>query len=50
MLLMRLLSEGGEGVNTELQWLLVAGLAFFLLTIIYNVIDIIYWSFIDSTT
>ncbi|MFN8382683.1 MAG: helix-hairpin-helix domain-containing protein [Anaerolineales bacterium] len=34
MLAMRLLSEGGEGPNTELQWLLLVGIAFFFFIII----------------
>lgn len=34
MLALRLLSEGGEGPNAELLWLLYAGLAFFLLAIL----------------
>jgi hypothetical protein len=34
MLAMRLLSEGGEGPNTELQWLLMVGIAFFFLMVI----------------
>ncbi len=34
MLALRLLSEGVEGPNTELQWFLVAGIAFFFLIII----------------
>lgn len=34
MLAMRLLSEGGEGPNTELQWLLMVGIAFFFLIVI----------------
>ena len=34
MLALRLLSEGGEGPNTELQWLLFAGMAFFFLMVI----------------
>ena len=34
MLVMRLLSEGGEGPDTSLLWLLFAGLAFFFLVII----------------
>ncbi len=34
MLMMRLLSEGGEGPNTSLLWLLFIGIAFFLLMII----------------
>ncbi len=33
MLVLRLLSEGGEVPNTELQWLLYIGAAFFLLVI-----------------
>ncbi len=34
MFAFRLLSEGGEGPNTELQWLLLAGIAFFFLIVI----------------
>ncbi len=34
MLALRLLSEGGEGPNTELQWLLLVGMAFFFLIVI----------------
>ncbi|MBI5945218.1 MAG: hypothetical protein HY864_12680 [Chloroflexi bacterium] len=34
MLAMLLLSEGGEGINTSLQGLLFAGIAFFLLMVI----------------
>ena len=34
MLMMRLLSEGGEGPNTSLLWLLFIGIVFFLLMII----------------
>lgn len=34
MLALRLLSEGGEGPNTELVWLLYAGMAFFFLVVI----------------
>jgi len=34
MLALRLLSEGGEGLNTELQWLLLLGVGLFFLTII----------------
>ncbi len=34
MLALRLLSEGVEGPNTELQWFLLAGIAFFFLIII----------------
>jgi hypothetical protein len=34
MLALRLLSEGGEGPNTELQWLLLAGIAFFFVVIV----------------
>ena len=34
MLALRLLSEGVEGPNTGLQWFLLVGIAFFLLTII----------------
>ena len=34
MFVLRLLSEGGEGPNMELQWLLYAGIAFFLMIII----------------
>ena len=34
MLVMRLLSEGGEGPNTSLLWLLFGMLTFFLLMII----------------
>ena len=34
MLMMRLLSEGGEGPNTSLLWLLFIGIAFFLLMVI----------------
>ncbi|MDD2922945.1 MAG: helix-hairpin-helix domain-containing protein [Anaerolineales bacterium] len=33
MLALRLLSEGGEGPNTELLWLMYAGMAFFFLVI-----------------
>ena len=33
MLALRVLSEGAEGPNTELQWLLLAGIAFFFLII-----------------
>lgn len=34
MLGLRLLAEGGEGPNTELEWLLYAGVAFFFLMVI----------------
>lgn len=34
MLALRLLSEGGEGPNTELQWFLMLGLALFFLVVI----------------
>ncbi len=34
MLALRLLSEGGEGPNTTLQWMLYVGIAFFFLMII----------------
>jgi hypothetical protein len=34
MLALRLLSEGGEGPNTELQWFLLTGIAFFFLIVI----------------
>jgi large subunit ribosomal protein L21 len=34
MLALRLLSEGGEGPNTELQWILLVGIAFFFLIVI----------------
>lgn len=34
MLMMRLLSEGGEGPDTSLLWLLFIGIAFFLLMVI----------------
>jgi len=34
MLALRLLSEGGEGPNTTLSWLLFVGIAFFFLMII----------------
>jgi hypothetical protein len=36
MLALRLLAEGAEGPNTELLWLLYAGLAFFLLVILFG--------------
>ena len=34
MLALRLLSEGGEGPNTELQWFLMIGIAFFFLVVL----------------
>lgn len=34
MLALRLLSESGEGPNTELQWVLLVGIAFFFLIVI----------------
>ncbi|MBP6210390.1 MAG: DUF4332 domain-containing protein [Anaerolineales bacterium] len=34
MLALRLLSEGGEGPDTTLQWLLMVGIAFFFLMVI----------------
>jgi hypothetical protein len=34
MLALRLLSEGGEGPNTTLQWMLYVGIAFFFLMIV----------------
>ncbi|MBK8616238.1 MAG: hypothetical protein IPN96_03805 [Anaerolineales bacterium] len=34
MLILRLLSEGGEGPNTTLQWMLYVGMAFFFLMVI----------------
>ena len=34
MLALRLLSEGGEGPNTELQWFLMVGIALFYLVVI----------------
>ncbi len=34
MLALRLLSEGGEGPNTELQWFLMVGIAIFFLMVI----------------
>ena len=34
MLALRLLSEGGEGPNTELQWFLMVGIALFFLVVI----------------
>lgn len=33
MLMLQLLSEGGEGPNTELSWLLYIGIALFFLVI-----------------
>ena len=36
MLALRLLSEGGEGPNTELQWFLMLGLALFFLVVIVD--------------
>jgi hypothetical protein len=34
MLALRLLAEGGDGINAELSWVLYAGIAFLLLTVI----------------
>jgi hypothetical protein len=34
MYVLRFLSEGGEGPNTELLWLLYAGISFFFLVIV----------------
>lgn len=34
MMVLRLLSEGGEGPDTTLQWLLIVGIAFFFLMVI----------------
>jgi len=36
MLALRLLAEGAEGPNTELLWLVYAGLAFFFLVILFG--------------
>ena len=34
MLVLRLLSEGGEGPNTELQWFLMVGMVLFFLAVV----------------